>query len=51
MVELLESILEKLPDIDLTLEVLNILNSLLLSDYYTNVKTHIPVIKVSVNFY
>ena len=45
MIELLESILEKLPDIDLTIEVLNILNSLLLSDYYTSIKTHIPLIK------
>ena len=48
MIELLESIMEKLPDIDLTIEVLSILNSLLLSDYYTNITSHISLVKVLV---
>ncbi len=45
MIDLLDSVMERLPDIDLTMEVLGILNSLLLSDYYTDIKSHIPPVK------
>lgn len=45
MIHLLEDIMERLSDIDLTLEILSILNSLLLSDYYKDIKSHIPPIK------
>jgi len=45
MINLLESVMERLSDIDLTLEILSILNSLLLSDHYKDIKSHIPPIK------
>ena len=39
-------IIEKIPDPELNLEVISILNSLLLADYCENVKSYIPPVKV-----